>query len=141
MSGSFSTLSLNGYATRIEVEWDMHDLPLLQWHGPPQALHLTRIVQEVLTNILKHAAASSVRIAACCSEPYIEVCIADNGPGFDPATVLTGRGLRYVSQRAASLHGSVVIDTRPGAGTSVRLLLPISIKSAVTGPLTEPGDS
>jgi signal transduction histidine kinase len=115
----------------IAVEWHMHDLPPLQWLGPPQALQMTRIVQEVLTNILKHAAASSVRISACCSEPYIEVCIADNGRGFDTATVLTGRGLRYVSQRAASLHGSVVTDSRPGAGTSVRLLLPISIKTGV----------
>ena len=36
----------------IELEWDMQDLPPLAWLGPPQALQLMRIVQEVLTNVL-----------------------------------------------------------------------------------------
>ena len=110
----------------IALEWDMHDLPPLKWLGPPQALQLMRIVQEVLTNVLKHAAASHMRISARCSELYIEVCIADNGRGFDVATTSTGRGLRHLRQRAASLHGSVLIDSGPGSGTTVRLLLPVA---------------
>jgi signal transduction histidine kinase len=115
----------------IKLEWDMDDLPVLPWLGPPQALQLMRIVQEVLTNVLKHAAASQMRISACRSGPYIEVCIADNGKGFDVGTISTGRGLRHVSQRAASLHGSVLIDSRPESGTSVRLLLPVANQGSV----------
>ena len=42
----------------IGLEWDMQDLPALGWLGPPQALQLMRIVQEVLTNVLKHARAT-----------------------------------------------------------------------------------
>jgi signal transduction histidine kinase len=90
-----------------------------------------RIVQEVLTNVLKHAAASQMRISAHCSGAYIEVCIADNGRGFDVGAISTGRGLRHLSQRAASLHGSVLIDSRPGGGTTVRLLLPIAMQAAI----------
>jgi signal transduction histidine kinase len=110
----------------IKLEWDMDDLPVLTWLGPPQALQLMRIVQEVLTNVLKHAAASQMRISAHRSGSYVEVCIADNGRGFDVGSISTGRGLRHVSQRAASLQGSVLIDSRPEGGTTVRLLLPIA---------------
>jgi signal transduction histidine kinase len=114
----------------IALEWDMHELPTLNWLGPPQALQLMRIVQEVLTNVLKHAAATQMRISAHCSESFIEVSIADNGRGFDSAAVSGGRGLRHMSRRAASLHGSIVIDSQPGAGTTVRLLLPMATHPA-----------
>lgn len=111
----------------ITLEWDMHDLPPLPWLGPPQALQLIRIVQEVLNNVLKHAAASRMKISALVSEPYIEVCIADNGCGFDVGAMSAGRGLRHLSQRAASLHGSVLVESQPGKGATVRLLLPVVV--------------
>jgi signal transduction histidine kinase len=115
----------------IKLEWDMADLPALPWLGPPQALQLMRIVQEILTNVLKHAAATQMQISARSSGAYIEVCIADNGRGFDVGTTSTGRGLRHLAQRAASLHGSVLIDSRPGQGTTVRLLLPVAIPTSI----------
>jgi len=90
-----------------------------------------RIVQEVLTNVLKHAAADQMRISAHRNGAHIEVCIADNGKGFDVGTMSTGRGLRHVSRRAASLHGSVLIDSRPDGGTTVRLLLPVARQAPV----------
>jgi signal transduction histidine kinase len=110
----------------IMLEWDMQDLPSLSWLGPPQALQVIRIVQEVLTNVLKHAGATRLRISAIASGHYIEVCIADNGCGFDPANHAVGRGLRHLSQRASSLHGSLLIDSGKGNGTTVRLLLPVA---------------
>jgi signal transduction histidine kinase len=109
----------------IGLDWDMQDLPALNWLGPPQALQLMRIVQEVLTNALKHARASRMKISAHCSGLFIEVCVTDNGCGFDTATTPTGRGLRHLPQRAASLNGSLIVESRPGTGTTVRLLLPI----------------
>jgi signal transduction histidine kinase len=112
----------------IGLEWGMQDLPALSWLGPSQALQLMRIVQEVLTNVLKHAHATHLQISAHCSGLFIEVCITDNGCGFDAATTPTGRGLRHLAQRAASLDGSIVIESRPGSGTMVRLLLPIAIR-------------
>jgi signal transduction histidine kinase len=110
----------------IELEWDMQDLPSLSWLGPPQALQLMRIVQEVLTNALRHARARRMQISACRTGAHIEVCITDNGCGFDTAKMPPGRGLRHLPQRAATLNGSVVIESQPGTGTTVRLLLPIA---------------
>jgi signal transduction histidine kinase len=117
----------------IVLEWDMQDLPALAWLGPPQALQLIRIVQEVLTNVLKHAGANRMLISARCDGPCVEVCITDNGRGFDVASTSTGRGLRHLAQRAASLHGSVLIESEPRKGTTVKLLLPVVIPAvAVT---------
>jgi signal transduction histidine kinase len=110
----------------IAIEWDMQDLPALAWLGPPQALQLIRIVQEVLTNVLKHAIATRLRISAHCKQPDVEVCIADNGMGFMVAAVAAGRGMRNLRQRAASLSGSISIESNPGSGTTVRLRLPIT---------------
>ncbi|HXP65740.1 MAG TPA: ATP-binding protein, partial [Steroidobacteraceae bacterium] len=115
----------------IKLEWDMDDLPVLPWLGSPQALQLMRMVQEILTNVLKHAAANQMRISAHCSGQYIEVCIADNGRGFDTGATSTGRGLRHLAQRAASLHGSLLIESRPGNGTTVRLLLPVATPALI----------
>jgi signal transduction histidine kinase len=115
----------------IGLEWDMQDLPPLSWLGPPQVLQLIRIVQEVLTNALKHARANRMQISARRSGLFIEVCITDNGCGFDTATTPTGRGLRHLPQRAASLNGSIIIESQPGNGTSVRLLLPFVIRAAL----------
>jgi signal transduction histidine kinase len=114
----------------IGLEWEMQDLPALSWLGPPQALQLMRIVQEVLTNALKHARATRMKISAHCNGPLIEVCVTDNGCGFDTATTPTGRGLRHLPQRAASLNGSVIVESHAGSGTTIRLLLPIAIRAA-----------
>jgi signal transduction histidine kinase len=114
----------------IGLEWEMQDLPALSWLGPPQALQLMRIVQEVLTNALKHARATRMKISAHCNGPLIEVCVTDNGCGFDTATTPTGRGLRHLPQRAASLNGSVIVESHPDSGTTIRLLLPIAIRAA-----------
>ncbi len=118
----------------IALQWDMQDLPPLAWLGPPQALQLMRIVQEVLTNVLKHAGASRLQISAHCAGPYVEVRIADNGRGFDVGAMPTGRGLRHLAQRAASLHGSVLVESQRGNGTTVKLLIPVVIAVAAANP-------
>jgi signal transduction histidine kinase len=111
----------------ISIEWDMQDLPALAWLGPPQALQLIRIVQEVLTNVLKHAAATRLQISARSRAPSVEVCIADNGVGFDAAATSGGRGMRTLRQRAESLHGTISIDSERGRGTTALLTLPIVV--------------
>ncbi len=74
----------------IDVVWEMTDLPPLTWLGSPQALQVTRIVQETLTNILKHAAATRVTISSRQCGKEVEVCIADN------AAALMSRGKPWV---------------------------------------------
>jgi signal transduction histidine kinase len=107
------------------MQWEVQDLPPLEWLQPPDALQVLRIVQEVLTNVLKHASATGVRLATRLEGQHVTVLIEDNGVGFDPAQVARGRGLRHLSQRAQRLGGQITLDSRPGNGTRMRLELPL----------------
>jgi signal transduction histidine kinase len=105
------------------MDWAVEDLPPLEWLNPPDALQVLRIVQEVLTNVLKHAQARTVRIATACDGSEVKVLVEDDGVGFDPASAGRGRGLSHLRQRAARLGGSIEIESTPGTGTRVRLNL------------------
>jgi len=109
----------------LVMQWEVQDLPPLEWLQPPDALQVLRIVQEVLTNVLKHASATGVRLATRLEGQHVTVLIEDNGVGFDPAQVARGRGLRHLSQRAQRLGGQITLDSRPGNGTRMRLELPL----------------
>lgn len=114
-------------AAGIELEWKIEDLPLLTWLGPPEALHVFRIVQEVFGNVIRHSAAQHVQLGARTIDDHVEVCIVDDGCGFDLSTVPRGRGLKYLDQRAAALGGKLEIESRLGHGTTIRLELPIRV--------------
>lgn len=116
-------------AAGLDLSWEVQDLPTLDWLHPPDALHVLRIMQEVLTNILKHAQAGQVRIGTQCVDDSVEVWVVDNGRGFDPAAASLGRGLRHLQQRTQRLDGHLSIDSQPGLGTTVRLRLPVERKN------------
>ncbi len=115
-------------AAGLVMEWNVADLPPLQWLDATAALQVLRIVQETLTNTLKHARAHSVRITVRGDGQHVEVCVSDDGQGFDVEAMARGgeggRGLRNLRRRARTLGGDVQISSRPGY-TCVTLLLPI----------------
>ena len=116
-------------AAGLMMRWEVDDLPPLPWLNPPDALQILRIVQEVLTNVLKHAAARTVRISTSHRGEHVQVLIEDDGLGFEAAVPNGGRGLRHLVQRAARLGGRLVIDSAPGRGTQVTLDLPLQRES------------
>lgn len=91
---------------------------------PRVTTELVLSLQEILHNIEKHAAASTVRVALRGGPDEIELEVADDGVGFDPA-VLAERereghfGQRGLRERAEALGGSATITSRPGGGTTV----------------------
>lgn len=109
----------------LTLEWDVQDLPPLPWLEPPDALHVLRLLQEGLNNVLKHARAHRVRIATRDLGDRIEIRVEDDGHGFDMATAQKGRGLRSQVKRAQRLGGTLHIDSRPGQGTRLSLRLPV----------------
>ncbi len=87
---------------------------------------LYRVTQEALTNVLRHARASQVRILLERSVPsIIELRIEDDGQGFDSHLDTQGLGLLGASERAAALGGSLQVDSAPGQGTKLRLRIPL----------------
>jgi len=87
---------------------------------------LYRIVQEALTNVVKHAEASRVSILLVRRDGSATAVIADDGRGFDPATAPTDRlGLEGMRERAELHEGRLAVETAPGAGTTLVVEVPL----------------
>lgn len=85
-----------------------------------------RVVQEALTNVARHARASQVRVSVAVAERRLRAEIVDDGAGFDPAAAHhPSLGVTGMTERAALAGGRVEITSSPGAGTTVRLDLPV----------------
>jgi signal transduction histidine kinase len=98
---------------------------------PPEAEHLAyRVVQQALDNAGAHAAARHVRVRLVRGARSLEAEVVDDGRGFDPSQADTfarrGRvGLASMQERATLGGGSLWIWSRPGAGTTIRLRVPL----------------
>ncbi len=89
-----------------------------------------RIVQEALTNALKHARATHITIGVTFAQAFLEVEIRDDGNGFDPATATLdrayhGHGLLGMRERAELAGGALVLKAVEGLGTTVCARLPV----------------
>ncbi|MGR8930972.1 MAG: sensor histidine kinase [Gammaproteobacteria bacterium] len=122
-------------AAGLNLEWNIHDLPELPWLEPPDVLNVLRLVQEALVNTLKHSSADRVRVSTLAFDNLVEIKIEDNGHGFDTNTVRMGRGLRSQASRAERLGGNLRIESVPGKGTLLSLLLPVEREKPSTSQL------
>ncbi|HEX9122344.1 MAG TPA: GAF domain-containing sensor histidine kinase [Actinomycetota bacterium] len=91
----------------------------------PHAGDLIQLARESLSNVGRHAEASTCRLSLYRNGHAAVMEIDDDGRGFDPATVRRGEGLTNLEQRIAALGGEVAIDSSPDEGTTVRLLVPL----------------
>jgi signal transduction histidine kinase len=88
---------------------------------------LYRVVQESLTNIVKHADAHRVSISLARREVGVAAVVEDDGGGFDPRIVRDdGVGLLGMRERLALLDGRLEVESRPGAGTTVVAEVPLA---------------
>ncbi|HVL97248.1 MAG TPA: histidine kinase [Solirubrobacteraceae bacterium] len=99
------------------------DLPALP---PDVELVVYRVVQESLTNVLRHAAASEVEVALRQHDGVLELRVRDDGVGLDLDAVRGGRGLAGMFERALYVGGRLEIEPASPAGTSVTLTVPLT---------------
>jgi signal transduction histidine kinase len=110
-----------GIATSLQVEGEDG----LSGLSDSQKIVLFRVVQEALSNVRKHSEAKRVSVVLRSRRTFVDLAVTDNGCGFDPRRLATGRlGLAGISERVRLLGGAVEIETTPGVGTSVRATLP-----------------
>ena len=119
---SLAELLSRAYRTEIEVvvEGDL-ELEAATEH------ELYRIIQEALTNAVRHGQPRQVDISLTAGDEKLEIVVKDDGTGFDPGSRMErGRrlGLTSMRERAAGLGGAVAIDSQPGSGTTVRVEVP-----------------
>ncbi|MBV7430214.1 MULTISPECIES: 7TM diverse intracellular signaling domain-containing protein [unclassified Acidovorax] len=122
-------------AAGITLAWNVQDLPPLPWLDPQSALHVLRILQEVLANILKHTQATLIDVATAPQAQAgqggagVVVRIRDNAGAFvlseGPPAALAGQGLLNVRHRAQALGGRCQWAAWEGGG-EFTLWLPLA---------------
>jgi signal transduction histidine kinase len=91
---------------------------------------LYRVIQEIVSNIIRHAEATKVSIELVLHEDELVLVVEDNGKGFDPKNIKSqGIGLKNIITRVEYLNGSVDFDSSIGKGTSVIVEIPLTANS------------
>jgi signal transduction histidine kinase len=110
----------------LEISADI-DLPDDRRLAPELETTVYRVVQESLTNVVKHANASSIDVTVRCADRGVDVSVADDGIGFDSdATAGTGFGLAGMRERVELAGGELSVLPGADAGTVVRARLPLA---------------
>lgn len=117
---------LEDCGVRTEIEFAGMDRPV------PQELELTvfRIIQEAVSNIARHAEADRAQLRLVRSAGRISILVEDNGRGFEIKEAMSagrdgGWGLNGMAERASLVNAEMMIQSRPGSGTSIRLEIPM----------------
>ena len=125
--GALETLALRVERNGIEVGLDIE---LTGRHTPELEAAIYRIVQEALTNTVKHGGATRARVEIREDGSNVHVVVSDDGAGFDPAVATAGFGLLGMRERVELLGGSLEIESAPGGGTTVTVRLPAQPREA-----------
>jgi signal transduction histidine kinase len=114
----------NNFNTLFEIYAD----PNINWEDMSNIvkINLYRMIQEGLQNINKYSEATEASIEITRKENIIQLIIKDNGKGFDTEAARGGIGLKNLSERAASLNGTISIKSTPGSGTVLEIDFPIA---------------
>ena len=115
-------------AAGIRLSWQVRDLTGLPNLTPRNVLHILRVLQEALTNAVKHASATLITVSSEVDHVnnLAFIRVIDNGRGFQSVeNSRSGRGLGNMRRRAEAVGGSIVIDSGEG-GSTITLVLPLS---------------
>jgi signal transduction histidine kinase len=112
------------YSRRTGIPVSTHLLGLEERLPGPVESALYRIAQEGLTNIAKHAGASTVSLVVRRDGDRVLMILEDDGEGFDPTEHSEGLGLLSIRERAELLGGAVRVESKPGSGTAIAVEVP-----------------
>ena len=107
----------------MELTWEIEDV-----EGLPSGIedHLFRILQESLSNTLRHSRASLIGVKLFTLQDQVRLRVTDDGVGFDPdGEKLTSYGLRSMQERVAEVGGSMEIYSSVGKGTQIEVRIPL----------------
>ena len=94
---------------------------------PEVATAVYRVVQEALTNVVRHAHATNASVAVTAAAGRLRTLVEDDGVGFDPAELCSGHlGVKGMKERAELVGGTVRVVSAPGSGTTIVLEVPIA---------------
>jgi signal transduction histidine kinase len=110
-----------------DITFSLDVFPEEELNNLPQVMQVEvyRILQEVITNIVKHANATRTNINITLHDDYLNIIVEDNGIGYDTNSKSQGIGLRNITSRISSLIGTLDIDSIEGKGTTVNINFPV----------------
>jgi signal transduction histidine kinase len=114
--------SLAGLAHGVDVRVTAAEVPPL---GAARDAAVYRVAQEALHNALRHSAAGQIEISISRTVAKITLEVTDNGRGYPADAPSSGLGLASMRQRAAEIGATLTVRSSPGAGTRVKLEIPI----------------
>jgi signal transduction histidine kinase len=91
-----------------------------------QKLALYRILQELMKNVVRHSGATKVWVTLGQKNMEVILKVRDNGKGFDPAREGSGIGIKNILSRARVIGGKVNIESAPGKGCFIKVVIPVS---------------
>lgn len=122
---------LDDWSERHRIATDLQSIGLADRRFAPEVeVALYRIVQEGLTNVLKHARAAHVSVVLEYRDGFVRLIMEDDGEGFDSDSLLASPeksqrlGVRGMRERAALLGGRLEVESSPGSGTSLFVRIP-----------------
>lgn len=123
LNGAIGDITTNLREEKYKVTLEIDELPEMD---STREVMIYRLIQEIISNIRKHARAKSVLIQLLCLENELNLLIEDDGIGFDyeEAIAKGGLGLKSVNSRVQFLDGEIEWDTHSGRGTSVTIKIP-----------------
>ncbi|MFI5954026.1 sensor histidine kinase [Cryptosporangium sp. NPDC051539] len=129
LEGSTLPTAIKGVAAGADLPVDVDVTGGVRVLPTDQEVVLLRVVQEALTNVTKHAAATRVGVTLTYLEDAVMLDVRDDGVGFDPDSVGmradgTGMGLAAMRDRLARVDGTLIVESTPGEGTALVATLP-----------------
>lgn len=115
------------YRSSSGIDFEFHTEGDFSRLGNELAISAYRIVQEALSNIMKHANAGAAHVSLVLSDEdeALHIEVGDDGEGFDPAVASEGIGIIGMRERVFALGGTIEVRSRPGRGTTVAITLPL----------------
>lgn len=115
-------------ATRMVVSDDVRSLddPVSPQLTQSERLLAVRVVEEAVTNALRHGGAHSLRVALDLDVDCLAVAVVDDGSGFDAVASGAGSGTKRLQERLALIGGRLNVSSVPGEGTRVEARVPIA---------------
>lgn len=118
-------LALLAENSALPVDFFCHPEHALNQLSDALKIEIYRILQELMTNIVKHAEATSVEVHLTQTDDSINLMIEDQGKGFDTEATAHGVGLRNIRTRVAQLDGNLHLESVKGRGSIVSIDFPI----------------
>ena len=114
--------TIDGTGIEFALENQIRDMLVLSSN---QGLNLARVIMEALNNAIRHADAKHLKMLLGTQEGFLRIDIQDDGVGFSVHETVAGYGLKNMQRRVSDVGGTVEIESSPGVGTQVSVLMPV----------------